>query len=131
MISMKMFQKIQLLSSFIPNLSVIFVFFTTFIYCCKAKKNYKKFSILSMLCLLIIGSIWNWIGSFNKFWLTYVIIVPLVFVFNIFMIKIQNNCIETAEKEKTEDKETGDKETETAETGEETGDGRDRGRWSV
>lgn len=87
--SMKIFQKIQLLSSIIPNFSVVFVFLTTFVYCCKRKKDFIWFSLVSIFGLIIIGPIWKWIEIFDKLWLSYMVIAPLVLVFNLFMVKIQ------------------------------------------
>ena len=89
---MKIFQKLQLLSSIIPNISPVFVLFVTFLYCCRVKKYYIEFFIKGALYVVLFGELWNWIAGFDCLWLTYLVSVPIVLLFNYFLEKLQIRC---------------------------------------
>ena len=90
---MKQFQKIQLVSSIISNISAIFVLLVTFVYCYKTKKYYFELSIKSISYILAYGCLWDWLLTFNIFWLPYLCTIPVAFLFNYLLILLQNKCI--------------------------------------
>lgn len=95
---MARFQKIQLISSIIPNISAIFVVFTTFVYCCRTKKYYFELSMKCIPYILIFSLLWNWLLTFDIFWLPYVCTIPVALVFNYLLVLLQNKCISEKQK---------------------------------
>ncbi len=90
---MTRFQKIQLISSIISNISAIFVVLVTFVYCYKAKKYYFELSIKCISYILIFSLLWKWLLTFNVFWLPYLCCIPVALVFNYLLVLLQKKCI--------------------------------------
>jgi len=89
---MSLFQKIQFLSAFVPRLSIIFVFTTTYIVCCKNKLGYLLFTLCSFsyFILFFIFSSINILPLFK-----YLICVLISLIGNFFMILIQRSKTQT------------------------------------
>ena len=90
---MKRFQKIQLFSSVVPRVSVLFVVSVTVLYCYKVRKYYFELIMKCILYILVYSSLWNWMLTFNILWLPYVAIIPVEFLLNYLLILLQIKCI--------------------------------------
>lgn len=83
---MNIFQKIQLLSTFIPLYSFAFVVFTTYIVCWKKKRGFSSFAVCSPIYFLILFLLEKIIPIFL---IKYIICVIVSFIGNYFLVRIQ------------------------------------------